>query len=247
MSLKALRHFSHSEILSWTTETGEIAEHITARFPSSLVGLAILPSTMQTHRLCLGASKSGQAGTPWVGGAGQLSAASAGRRRSIAEYYRAHQLPVLARGSSGSGKTRQMRTNRTGSSSTGSSKTRKQVPLADPQRWQQRYTSKLGPVILALAITGASLGPWLDGIHSRVGLIIYDRLPLTIGSLHTSLTVPILLSAFYAVLGSAFAFFDYRMAAGGDATTQEALGRSSLTQLALCFGWGGVRGGLLMP
>jgi heat shock protein 5 len=49
-------------------------------------------------------------------------------------------------------------------------------------------------------LAGATLGPLLDGIHSSVGLQIYDLWPADLGPLHTSAAVPALLSAFYLTL-----------------------------------------------
>jgi heat shock protein 5 len=51
-------------------------------------------------------------------------------------------------------------------------------------------------------LAGATLGPALDGIHSSVGLQVYDLLPLGLfnGALQTSALVPPLLAAFYATL-----------------------------------------------
>lgn len=54
----------------------------------------------------------------------------------------------------------------------------------------------------ALALAGATLGPILDGIHSSVGLQVYDLLPVDLGPLHSSALVPLLLAAFYVVLAS---------------------------------------------
>lgn len=110
------------------------------------------------------------------------------------------------------------------------------APAAAPQDpLQQRQ--KFWPMLISLGATGATTGPFLDGIHSRVGLIVYDKMPITLGQLHTSLWMPPLLMAFYVVLGSMFCFLDYRMAMMGDTATREALQHSSLTQLALSFGW----------
>lgn len=74
--------------------------------------------------------------------------------------------------------------------------------LADPPNWAEY----LG----YLFTCGAVGGTLLDGVHSRVGLQVYDVLPLTLlgGTLRTSLLVPPLLGAFYAVLGTLFALSD---------------------------------------
>ncbi|KXZ44974.1 hypothetical protein GPECTOR_60g752 [Gonium pectorale] len=59
-----------------------------------------------------------------------------------------------------------------------------------------------------LANSGATTGTLLDGIHSRVGLQVYDVAPLVLGGLRTSLLVPPLLAAFYMVLGSLHPIMD---------------------------------------
>jgi len=80
--------------------------------------------------------------------------------------------------------------------------------VRDPKRRKQGAAvppppSPLPPVVVAGA-AGAILGPLLDGIHSSVGLQIYDLYPVDIldNHLHTSLLVPPLLASFYVVLSS---------------------------------------------
>jgi hypothetical protein len=64
------------------------------------------------------------------------------------------------------------------------------------------------PLVLlcSLFAAGAILGPLLDGIHGAFGLLEYDLAPIELGddlgSLHTSLTVPLLLGTFYAASGA---------------------------------------------
>ncbi|KAG2454437.1 hypothetical protein HYH02_001456 [Chlamydomonas schloesseri] len=53
-----------------------------------------------------------------------------------------------------------------------------------------------------LANSGFITGTLLDGIHSRMGLQVYDWTPLVLGGLKTSAAVPPLLALFYVVLGS---------------------------------------------
>ncbi|GIL83467.1 hypothetical protein Vretimale_11179 [Volvox reticuliferus] len=59
-----------------------------------------------------------------------------------------------------------------------------------------------------LANSGAITGTLLDGIHSRMGLQVYDTAPIVLGGLKTSLVVPPLLAAFYVVLGSLHPIMD---------------------------------------
>eukprot|EP00899_Mesostigma_viride_P027627 jgi/Mesvir1/8049/Mv24171-RA.1 len=58
----------------------------------------------------------------------------------------------------------------------------------------------------SLFLWGALLGPPLDGIHGLADLLRYDSYPLDLplgpATLHTSLWIPPLLGAFYAVLGT---------------------------------------------
>jgi endoplasmic reticulum chaperone BiP len=60
------------------------------------------------------------------------------------------------------------------------------------------------PPLVAAAAAGATFGPLLDGIHSSVGLQVYDLYPLDLlgDHLRTSFLVPPLLASFYAVLSS---------------------------------------------
>lgn len=94
---------------------------------------------------------------------------------------------------------------------------------------------KLSAVLLTLALSGATTGTLLDGIHSRVGLLIYDSAPLQIGGLSTSAWVPPLLAAFYFVMGGLVIFFDSRMVAY-DPTTRGALRGANLAKMVVSFG-----------
>ncbi|KAG2431821.1 hypothetical protein HXX76_009315 [Chlamydomonas incerta] len=75
-----------------------------------------------------------------------------------------------------------------------SSLTLAQRALANAPEW---------PAFLGtLANSGFITGTLLDGIHSRMGLQVYDWYPLVLGGLKTSAAVPPLLALFYVVLGS---------------------------------------------
>lgn len=97
-------------------------------------------------------------------------------------------------------------------------------------------TSRLPSVLTVLAITGATTGTFLDGIHSRANVLVYDSAPMQIGGLHTSLWVPPLLAGFYAILGAIILWSDYRLAASGDGPTIGSLKTSGLSRTALSFG-----------
>ncbi|GAB4822096.1 hypothetical protein N2152v2_009142 [Parachlorella kessleri] len=104
-----------------------------------------------------------------------------------------------------------------------------------PSKIDKEARGKLGQVLGVLAVTGASAGTFLDGIHSKVQLLVYDLLPMDMLQLHTSMLVPPLLATFYVVLGGLVLWSDYRLA--GDASTRQAVKRSnSLLFLVASFG-----------
>jgi len=84
-------------------------------------------------------------------------------------------------------------------------------------------------------MSGATFGTLLDGIHSRVGLLIYDSAPLQLEGLSTSAWVPPLLAAFYFVMGGLVIYFDSRMV-GYDPTTRAALREINLPKMVVSFG-----------
>lgn len=98
--------------------------------------------------------------------------------------------------------------------------------LTQPQRHVRCAALRVTPIITTVTppmlLAGAITGPLLDGIHGTVNLLTYDVLPVTIGPLHTALTVPVLLAAFYAVVGCMTVAADELLP---DPATQRALQR----------------------
>lgn len=91
-------------------------------------------------------------------------------------------------------------------------------------------------IAVTLALTGASIGTYMDGIHTMAQVLIYDQLPLVHGGLHTSAVVPPLLAAYYLTLGGLVLKADDWLLEGGDATTQASYRRCNLGTMCLSFG-----------
>ncbi|KAL2323733.1 hypothetical protein Fmac_028112 [Flemingia macrophylla] len=80
---------------------------------------------------------------------------------------------------------------------------------AENQR-QQRLRTSWPWVSLSLFGTGFVLGPLLDGLHSRVNLVVYKSGAIHIGPLHTNIWVPFLLGLFYSSVGLLQLYLDHR-------------------------------------
>lgn len=90
------------------------------------------------------------------------------------------------------------RTRRTGGVAVRAASTR--MP---PSTSQHSHSSKpkdllemgdVASIVATLGLTGSTIGTYMDGIHTRAQVLIYDKLPLVHGGLHTSAVVPPLLA-----------------------------------------------------
>ncbi|KAG2693239.1 hypothetical protein I3760_08G088400 [Carya illinoinensis] len=104
-------------------------------------------------------------------------------------------------------------------------------PHCSLRKQERRKLETSWPTIsLSLFGSGFFLGPLIDGLHSRVNLVVYESGSINIGPLHTNIWVPFLLGLFYCTVGLLQLYLDESVSSK---ISEGSLAKSAVSLLAL--------------
>nr|GMD60885.1 uncharacterized protein LOC109159797 [Ipomoea batatas]GME21711.1 uncharacterized protein LOC109159797 [Ipomoea batatas] len=106
-------------------------------------------------------------------------------------------------------------------------------PLVCRASRQQQTRTVLPSLSLSLFTSGFFLGPLLDGIHSRVNLVVYQNGAIDVGPLHTNIWVPPLLGLFYCIVGLLNLFLDHANFSSKESEPEGNLQKTAASLVAL--------------